>query len=799
MDTDDESHLLYVNFFPSKERQRIPIVEGRVSLLVMHQMAQERLANTELSYSVQVIDRYANEKMGGLEFNNNYVMPQFSKILQDKLNETRRDGRDRLVELPQSLRNELVVVIMVMPRDVARLLYRVPNELFVSLKYTITVYDGRDAMLKMRILEYMDRSINYNNALFSPFELISPVISEEIDDPLMVLFVAILDDRVVGYCGCKILRYRAEIRGRLDREVQALEKRDKNLRERYLMAEELSHVFEIKGLSVDQSNHGKNIALMLLYCAMDFMRESRVREIYHVSHITTQAASYITKRLLTTNFHFAYHGVNQFMNESFFETLGQDKKTLLMRVITEYIGYYRLLITARADTLTKMLIERPINATLLAFGSTPYLAVIRDAIHMYQLYYLLLATSVRARAYNCFSAETLEGMIGLFKLFITTIPKGVVVYTPLRGYLERNLEALYRYHTTPEIKTLDDVVYTKGPKVKDNKFICKYGFLTKPTKGEFKTIILNAYDFIYTSIANTAKLMHSLVTKHSVVVATERKTEREQMEKYLLLILGLTNALVEEDLVHQINYEIPLVQLKAIRDRITALIIMLRATVFASVIGKASDHEPRRSTIDEIGESIGRKIAFVERNYHINATITNNLFNINPRESTGFDTLISLERLSQHWPQVESVVHNRIGYTSMVILPSSEEDEDDDGATMVVEERVVLEMPESVEKRKEDMEELFHLLALDPLQGSDAFFKGRYWPVALLKEYFQELRVMEDVSSVTQEIDMVDGNAAGEEAAGMTTLFCVYQYDDFSQLMDELGENSRFNTEGGFI
>mgnify|MGYP000075901973 CR=1 FL=1 len=81
MDTDDKSQLLYVNFFPSKERQRISIMEGRVSLLVMHQMAQERLANTELSYSVQVIDRYANERRGELEFNDKYVMPKISRLV----------------------------------------------------------------------------------------------------------------------------------------------------------------------------------------------------------------------------------------------------------------------------------------------------------------------------------------------------------------------------------------------------------------------------------------------------------------------------------------------------------------------------------------------------------------------------------------------------------------------------------------------------------------------------------------------------------------------------------------------
>lgn len=800
MDIDEqaeENDDLLVNFFPSTQLQSIRSVEGSVNLLVIHQMAQERLpsANNALGYVVELVNRYGNERLRMLKYNKGYVKSRVSKKMQDALNETRQDGVERFFKLEKALRTNTIAVIMVTPRDVALLYYRFPEELFASLSYRITVYDGSDGVLRTRILEYMERVLEYNNTeLFSPLALVLPIMADDLDDPLMVLFVAISDDRVVGFCGCNILRYRMEIRGLLDEAIRSLHTDDKKLKERFFMNETLSHVFEIKGLSVDQKKGGMNIALMLLYCAMDFMREPRIHKIYPISHVATQAASYITKRLLVTssNFHFVYHGKNEFFNEGFFETLEKDKKTLLTRVITECLGYYRILITNRAETLSTMLYTH----NKLAYPTSPYLTVIRDAINIYQLYYLLLATTVRPGSHDCFTSEALESVVNLFKLFITTLPSKLSVYAPLRNYLESNIAALRMYHAKREIDALYSVVHTKG----DDVSMSSYGFLEKTEKGKQKEPINSAYEFIYTSITNTAKLMHVLVTKHAVPIVIEIgdgeepakivvDTEVTEMKKYLTQLLRLTNGLIEDDLAQETNYTIPLEQLGKIRKSIATLISTLKRTAFNDVPSGVvvATEQPMRLTIQEILKSIDKKILFVGRNYEICAILTNIIFNVDPLESPGFDTFISYNRLAQHWPVVQTGVHQRVGYNTTIMEEEGIDDDenDEDGLAMAIEEVPTLEIPDSAEKRKELLNKLYELLVRDPPKESEVLFGDRVWPVAYLTEYFRELSVVDDISSLTE---------TQKEDSDITTTFAyLYDYDAFDRAIEDLDDDSVFN------
>lgn len=764
-----KNDFLLVQVFPEPSWHSLPIerdaTSDYVTLESLYTVIRERLSETlgrpidddDVYYSVHTIARNVTQRTATLDFKIDYVKEPLSSQCETLLNAYVESREPRSLTAKRGLFGRVYFIVTPALRDMARLYHRIVP-VSSLLDYAIEVYDGRDTQLKNRILHYMQEIITQNEQREVPLQLVSPILPEELDDPLMILFVATRGDRVLGYCGCNLLRYRMELQGLLNATRDKLLVEDAPRATRYFMHESLNHLFEIKGLSVASRESGKNIALVLLYHAMAFIRDETITRLFPVSHLATQAASYVTKRLLMTHFRFAYHGMNQFMNETFCETLSQETKTLLTRAITEFTGYTILLLRQRMPLFMEMI--RNHRGGIGAFAATPVLPVYRDAVHMYQLYYLLLQTTQRARAFDCYNRETLQNFETLFGYIASTLQKQRV-FLPLYAYFESNRVSLQRYDELHALEYLEVTVCTTNE-------ITGYGFLASLTENEAKKNFLEGYEVIYKSILSTVKLMHALLSKYACAMDVSPEGERSTMNAYLTRLLDIANRLVGRDLTLEANYEIPLTQIEKIRDSVRLTLLELENKAF---IGTAS--------MSLMRERLDARIDFLRENMTVNQLITNAFFNVDPTESDGFDMLLSHKQLIEDWPGIESAIQSRVS--------AIKEDTPPVAACAIVPTREShIEVPADAATRLMDRDIVFEILKHDPPAQTEAEFRGRRWPIATLKEYLN--RLMPLVTTVATE----------EEEEPLI----IYAYEDMyglSAIPMELDNESVFNKRGGFI
>lgn len=705
--TEDSSHIT-VLIFPYEEEQTIEIpsndgFDPRILRQLIDNSLPDALRDERLRYNAEVILR-TTIKAQTIKYNKSYAHAEHSKILTETLNdETRMKEWLNLKGI-----SDAIIHITVEPRDFARRYYNRPDKQLALLDYHIDIYDGRNADTRKLIVEYIERYEKTNSALFTPLHFTTPLTTDQIDDPMTVIFIARDKEMVIGFCACKLLRYRAEIKTDLDKKYKDIFKKSNRAEkyveeDHYFMGKPLSHIFEIKAISADQNKAGNNIPFALLYCAMDFMHQEKTRQIYPVSHIASQAASYVTKYLLQTKFHFVYHGPNMFMNENLFETLTIESKKSFLAILGEILGYCDILLKShRTPELQKQLIA---NTNFISV----YRDMIKNIVSLYHLYFMILQTHRRGTDFDCYDQSIINHFVNLFESIIASLPdynntnSAIAINASIKKYLTQNRDVLANYNK--DLASLATVIYTS-----DDKKLKEYGFLVRPIKGVKKTLYSEAHIFFVSCMASMVKLTRKMPVK----------TSNEDDQIAIKHALNLIYRMLLDDVSLMVNYEIPSDQFIPIKNAIETLEMTLRQRPHDFI--KAI---PEPNNGDVVMKAIDTHHDIVKRKEDINKQLTNDIFNVDPDTTSGFDTFISMAFLSEKWSDITKSFFIKIGFimdTEPKNIPVEE----------VCHPPVIISIPKSTEERSKDVRLLNELLLTD---NETVVFKEREWPIRDLMEY----------------------------------------------------------------
>ena len=610
------------------------------------------------------------------------------------------------------------VVVMASPSDVASLYYDVPE---MTRDYEIVIFDNaRDEDLK-KITAYTTLLKNKNKMLKEALFLPYPVEPRRFKETETVAFIAKRGDDIIGYCLCTLMPYLGDLFEPIAEELDALlyggEYGDDVLG-RYFTGVTPRNLFEIEGLSADPDEKGKSIGLLLLYHALRFMRHTTTNDFFSVTHIASQAASYITKLFLVDVFKFGYHGGNFFLNQHFIETLKDESREEFLGAILQQISYYKELLYESPPKMLEWL-QKGVKPE-----SEEVLKTVSNVIRLYQIYYLLLTTS---RSFDCRRQETLAKFLPVFKSLRMSLPERSN-YATLRDYLDSNIASITD-NTDISVSVYSDKL---SPTYKG------FGFLkVKPGKaGTPKEVIREGYDLIYNTLPNMIALSTYL---------------KKSMSSDAGYVLNCINALVSIDLELPSNYEIPAQQLVAIRGAIKEA---------------WSGLDYYKKVRDALIVSIEEKEALMKKNTDFIALFTIDLYKP-PKEidgsstTSGFDTYILLKTLSDQWTEIEEVFRRR---ARPVLLDAVEDMEGIDvfncGAYSTP-PPLQLKIPRDIDTLIAERDMLFDILVDLPLNTTTYFFKDYEYSAFELKDYLNA--VVEEVHSFRKKVFEVESDDEKEE------------------------------------
>ena len=544
------------------------------------------------------------------------------------------------------------VILFPAMRDLARLLYKSrPSSLHIpaSLGYTIDIYS--DAPGELEALRAYNKEIkDYNKSLSSPLPFIVAIENDDFPVLSRLIFVAKRANKVIGYCGCVMLPYRVEIAAQMEAGIDSALKLYSPLGEketdqdkiinRYLMGVRPTNIFEIEGLSASPNEAGKQVGLALLYEAMRFIRDERMSKLYPVSHVGSQAASYITKRYLTTNFDFRYHGSNHFLNEGFLETLDDKSKSHLVTTITDLIQYYNTLSQTVVNILVKS--KKGDIATV----------ILDNVVKLYQLYYLLLRWARPHTTYTPKNEVTLTALITLINTIVSTLSVSGDRNT-LRNYLVLARASLTEYRDSQSAKDASTLLVKMDSTIaygvaeyntRNEQLPPRYGFVYPREKTrkkgsireKYKVSYKEGYDVIYSILPNICE-----ISGGDIKLATHT--------------LALIDDIVRRDLALPYDYQTPVEQLVSIRDTLAVI-------QESGVMGV--ENEPG---ITETLKMIEVKLKFLDMNVEFNRAFTIGLYHVSEALSTGFDSFISFKELASKWTNTEKKVLKKFTPTTTTV------------------------------------------------------------------------------------------------------------------------------------
>jgi len=725
-----ESLQFYVQIAPFLEWTPFPInPQGTINvndlyrhaLDVLHKVSGEVIPTTrgDIKYAIYVVSQ-VNKRLQKLQnvSSNNMYRTFIDKPSQTELmrlfNEEASSKKDvdLMFPVPPNFTGARVIILAA-PRDIARLFYEIPA--LPSIDYEIRIYgdtfDEQEAIKKYdaMVLEYGETKL----ALPLPMEL------EDFPELSRIFFVAVRDDKVIGYCGCQTLGYRTEIQPYMDKVTRQLlgikvEDEKANTLTRYLMGVKPLNTFEIEGLSASPSETGKNVGLALLYQALRYIRDPLMKKFYPVTHVASQAASYITKLFLEKTFQFRYHGGNKFLNESFAETLGDASKEHLVKLITELVAYYNTFFENNTTLID-----------MLAKSNDVIGRVLNNVISLYQLYFLLLQSSnARPQSYNAYNTETLDHLIKLFDSLgkaiiskptarnIKAADELVSYFKAARGHLNVCRQGQQQ---CPMGDIASSIVW---PLNREDRIL--YGFMyIKEKKKKIKVAYQAGYDVIYSVWKNITEL--NRVT---------RRTTPEQEREMARRIFKMIDVLVAGDLTSEkdFNYELPYQQLENI------LFFFNELEISANWLTTK--------------ERLVRKLALLENNEKFNKKFTTDLYLVDERTSSGFDCFISLDALSDKWQDIETSLLEKFRKRPAVVT----------AIVPLVAQNEILDTPEDRETIFREINTLDRLITQSYVRGNmTAFFGGKKYTIDALGNYYNRLKVLQAMpANVIEIIDTDD-------------------------------------------
>jgi hypothetical protein len=681
------------------------------------------------------------------------------------------EEKEWLFKVNVSVFSHARIVITPTPYSIARRHYKWPElEPLQPLGYHIDIYQRNNTRALNEVNQYFYELDVYNSKLALPLELAAPGYAVEFEDASSIIFLARrnTDNAMIGYCFCVFLRYRDEIKRVLENELNALFEEQKTLDRRYFMGVRPHHFYEIKGLSVMPQEAGKNVGLALLYHALHFIQDKEVARFLPVTHVTAQSASYITKRLLLNYFEFRYHGTNIFFNEHFVETLSTEAKTSVVRVLTELVTNFNILIqgpgtpTILRQWISSQKMDARIKIDLI-------LKLVQDAIFLYQLYFLLLKTGARSQALSCYNEETLNAFIPLFEQLQSLLSvRGERFYFALREYLEENIKSMRVY-----IKSRDLVATLESTVILRNREFRNYGFLTVFTKKQqgqhpTKVIYSQSYDVLYETLPNTLAFIVALIQT--------KPDERKRLLPMMVIILNLLQTLIASDIPKQYNYEVPVIQWEAILDAIQKVITITTKS-------QLKELQKEGEALGQLARQIQSKRTLLKKNADVNGRFTIHFLNIPAKETSGVDTVISYQKLVDDHEAARQRYYTRIGYVESeieidVLCPSASQ-------TLVS-----APLTANLAQLQEEFTELHSLLKDLPSRNTMLLFKNELHSVGELEEYFNRLATLLSSSVTMESSEMI---VEEEEEAAAEATYELKEFIDVN-LMMSLSSSSSNNS-----
>lgn len=625
--------------------------------------------------------------------------------------------RDKSIQVDRTVFNGLRLILMATPGDIAGKFYKIPS-VTTSLGYEVTIYNGTPE--EFQAIAAYDKRIGALNAkLDAPLKLPAPTEPDYFNSLDHISFIAKRDNRIIGYCVCVILRYREEVAPLIKSKLDTLLNSDAgDYQDRFLMGVPAYHLFEIEGLSVSPDETGKKVGLALLYQALRFIRDPRMSRFYPVTHIVSQAASYITKLFLVNEFKFRYHGSNMFANQHFLETIDDTARTHFINVITQLITSYRLLFNT--DTLRIM--RKWFDTRKQTIQVKEVLSMAYNIIHLYQLYYLLTKTAGRSRVFECTSRETLGLFVSLFRSIVSVFPGGMIrsPYSALRDYFDANIKHIEKN----QFVNIEQTIYTQSYTDLKRMGVYKtYGFLEQFEKSTPKEPLRQGYELLYNTLPNLIRLKQLL----------------DKPMKDVILTLKLINAILSKDIDKELydayNYEIPPQQLLTILTPLTDIIE-------GGAIAELDDE------LNDFITVIKRQEALIGNNERFNAVFAIIIYGVPVDTTSGFDSYVSLSYLKSRWTTIENDILKKIDPTHKVETPifvAIDDDTDSANDMQICEtdrspQLELLPLSQDIIEIRKDIKTIYDITLINNNPDTLVSYNGDTYSVSNLGEHLVELQ-----------------------------------------------------------
>lgn len=722
-----ESLQFYVQIAPFLEWTPFPVNPQRTinvndlyrhTLAVLGRVSGKVIPITrgEIKYAIYVVSQVDEEsqKLENVSSNDMYRTfidkPSQTKLMR-LFNEEASEKGDYMFKVSRNFIGARVIILAA-PRDIARLFYEIPA-LPQSLDYEIRIYGDTFDELEA-IKEYDAMVLEYGETKLA---LALPMEVKEFSELSRIIFVAVRKDKVIGYCGCQTLGYRTEVLPYMKKLTQELlnikvEREEADTLSRYFMNVKPLNTFEIEGLSASPSETGKNIGLALLYEALRYIMDPLMKKFYPVTHVASQAASYITKFFLVETFQFRYHGGNIFMNESFVETLGDASKKHLVGLITELVTYYNSFFE-HSTKLSNMFAKKMKKNDVISM-------MMGNVISLYQLYFLLLQSSnARPQSYNAYNTETLDHFIKLFGSLRDAI-KPNVNEEKLATYFKVAHNHLKVCSQGQQQCRLGDIAGSiVWPDNRIKKIVYGFMYIEEKKKKNTKVAYQAGYDVIYSVWENITKL-------NRVISSTTPELETEMAKRTFKMI----DVLVAGDLTREkdFNYELPYQQL----ENILSFFKKLKTPAYWKTTK----------------EDLNRKMTLLDNNETFNKIFATQLYLVDEETSAGFDCFISLDALSEKWEVIEIGLLEKFRKRTVPVTT----------IVPLVVQNEILDTPEDRETIFSEINALDRLITESYVMGNvTTFFGGKKYTIDALENYYNRLKVLQAMpGNVIEIIDTDD-------------------------------------------
>lgn len=657
--------------------------------------------------------------------------------------------------------------------------------------FEISIYNRNDNNERVLLDAYIEEVNELNTQSKEPVLLSEPVDGDKVTGESLIheedriVFIAKLKDetkKMIGYCACVLLKNNDPGHTKSpSRDIMVNNKfgEYEELKDRYFIGVDPVDLFKIEGLSAHPDHKNQDIGLILLWEALRFISDDRVKEqpcFANVTHIVSHAVSAITKRLLTYYFGFRYHGSNQFLNQTFIETLSFDTKAIteMVDTLADIVDTFIFLISHDKECILTTKAGEPFTFDQKDVKNrNPVAILVNSVINLYHLFYLIAKST---ELFNEDATEKGNGVVQLAGGFIMLFeeiqciigecvnddeeevtPKATKkkknkatgkrnrkripvkdqssVLDVLYPYIERNIEALHTFVRNKGIGDSDpfktnNTIYTNFKNRSDGKNrLKKFGFLyLNDENSKVKINYSEGYDVIFQS--------YSVIS----IISDLLRTEATQLPKNTFVALS---DLILTDIEKAFNYSIPSHQTKQAGkqsqlDRIYTILQNI-ASVPSFLASISSEGE-----LNSLLEAIVNQKEKVEKNYKLGEHMMKKLYDDG---NASMDTCISFNELKSTWQACDAKVKAKIMRTTTAQSQPQQQD-------MVIDEIYATEPPIPLEKndRYRDINELFKLLRptnfVNNLGGGEhvVVFRGVRYRFATIMNHFVKLMNLRDAN-----------------------------------------------------